>query len=84
MASIIFNDLEAMTGKLIKGDITPIVYDMIKDSQYILEFVKEYDSQWKEEERVIHEKQNTDSDTNRTTGVSIEDWISEYCKPFSL
>jgi hypothetical protein len=34
MSSLIREDLESLTGKLIQGSLTPVVYELLKDSPY--------------------------------------------------
>lgn len=83
-------DLESITGKIIRGDITPIVYDLVKDSRYIDLFVKDYldyvSTSVKEEikDNVCeqHDDSNTSENTNR--GISLEGWLSDNGELISL
>lgn len=39
-ANIYKAELESLTGKVFNGDITPIVFDLLKDSKHVVELVK--------------------------------------------
>lgn len=79
-------DLESLTGKIIRGDITPIVYELIKDSGHIQEFKEDFMDYMSEERSKDVLKQNIDSNTSEdtNTGFSFEKWLADAGEPISL
>lgn len=77
--SIVHDELELLTGKLIQGDITPIVYELLKDSPYkedIVEYqsllVKEHPLPKKETTTIGEEKEDFD-DWIKRVGIILEE-----------
>ena len=83
-------DLESLTGKIVRGDLTPLIYDLIKDSRYIDVFEQAYidymsDNEKEEIEKNVS-KQDTDIDSceNNDRGLDIEKWLSEQGELITL
>ena len=80
-------DLESLTGMLIRGSITPLVYNLLKDSPYKEDILQYKDLISKERRDSIDvQKQDKSSNTieeadNRT---SFERFLAEFGKPVSL
>lgn len=82
----VIEDLELLTGKLIRGDITPIVYDMIKDSGYLELFVSDYLDYMSDEEKKNVSEQNINNDSSEDThrGFSFEEWLASEGEPVTV
>ena len=65
-------ELEALTSKLYKGDFTPLIYDVLKDSDDLPALLKYLTGQEIEEEIVTVVQ--TDS------APSFEDWFRDFTK----
>ena len=83
-------DLESLTGKIVRGDLTPLIYDLIKDSRYIDVFEQAYidymsDNEKEEIENNVS-KQDTDINSceNNDRGFDIEKWLSEQGELITL
>ena len=86
MRDSIEEELEILTGKIIRGDITPLMYSLIKDSIFLDDFVKEYGDYLTEENKENVNKQRENKHTNKDSdrGFDFEKWLSESSKPISL
>ena len=85
--SSITEDLEALTGMLIRGPITPVVYNLLKDSPY-KEDILQYKDLISKERRELINVSKQDASTNTVeeddSRVSFERWLSDIGKPVSL
>jgi hypothetical protein len=72
-------DLECLTGKLIKGSLTPIIYDLLKDSPYIedLRTVKGGTD-------VSKQRTNTNNKPIVAGGSDIDKWLRQHGKAVTL
>lgn len=68
---IIKDELEYLTGKLYRGDITPIVYDLVKDSNYLKALLIDLGS--------VYESNKPVKNENRDNKVELHDWL-ESCE----
>lgn len=67
-------ELEILTGKLIRGDLTAIVYELVKDSPFKSDLIQY--SSLREEMSVVNKKRsNGDTNDNSSIGPSFKDWI---------
>lgn len=69
-------ELEVLTGKLIRGDITPIVYELVKDSAFLSD-IATYSTR-----EVITKYDNADrysytSNVDCGTGFVLKDWLRD-------
>lgn len=77
-------ELEMLTGKLIRGDLTPVVYDLIKDSAFKADLL-EYSSTVREEtEDVIETRLSRHADNNGSFGIDFKDWLANEVQPISV
>lgn len=77
-------ELEMLTGKLIRGDLTPVVYDLIKDSAFKTDLL-EYSSTVREEtEDVIETRLSRHADNNGSLGIDFKDWLANEVQPISV
>lgn len=76
-------DLECLTGRLIQGPLTPIVYQLLKDSPYKEELRYTLSTRGRE---MDVDEQNTDTASTEITNSrpSLAEWISKHGKPISL
>lgn len=84
MIKTIRSELEILKGSLIRGDATPIVYDLIKDSPFI-EDILEYSTISKGEKENVHKKRSVgDASINSGSGSAFEDWFKNEVQPISI
>lgn len=77
-------ELEMLTGKLIRGDLTSVVYDLIKDSAFKADLL-EYSSTVREEtEDVIETRLSRHADNNGSFGIDFKDWLANEVQPISV
>lgn len=67
-------ELEILTGKLIRGDITPMVYSLIKDSPFISDIIG-YSSKGEEVVNVCTKRSVGNTDNNGGSRSVFEDWL---------
>ena len=67
-------ELEILTGKLIRGDLTAIVYELVKDSSFKNDLVQ-YSSLREENSDVYKKRSNGDTNDNSSIGPSFKDWL---------
>lgn len=73
----ILAELEIYTGKLISGDITPIVYDMFKDSEDILGLIRYLDKQEGKVTDVYIDRPSETEGKDDTDRFDYEVWCSK-------
>ena len=83
---VILEELEFLTGKMLRGDITPLMYQLIKDSPFLDDFIDEYGVYLTEDNREYVSKQRNDKDTseNSSRGFDFEEWLGNSGKPISF
>lgn len=82
--SMLRTELEALTGKLIRGDLTPIVYELIKESPFKLDIL-EYSSIPKERiEDATKKRISGHANFDSCAGPNFEDWFSNEAQPITL
>ena len=77
-------ELEILTGKLIRGDLTPIVYELIKDSPY-LDDIFLYSSIQREDIGDVNEKKvsgHADHDIGRRDMFKV--WLSDEVQSITI
>ena len=72
--NIALQELEVLTGKYLSGDITPIVYDLLKDTKYKSELIS-YLSEGKIV-NVDNNKSNTTACEEDNLRPDLEKWFS--------
>lgn len=78
-------ELEVLTGKLIRGDITPIVYELIKDSPYVMDIFEHSAVVIKEEDTGdSQESPSRHADNNGRSGPSFESWLRDSVQSFPV
>ena len=74
------NELEVLTGKLIRGDITPIVYELVKDSVFLSDIAtystREVTTQYDNADRSSYT-----SNVDCSTGFILKDWLRDNVQP---
>lgn len=84
VSDMLRTELEMLTGKLIRGDLTPVVYDLIKDSPFKDDLL-EYSSTVREEtEDVIETRLSRHADNNGSFGIDFKDWLANEVQPISV
>lgn len=70
-------ELEALTGKLIRGDITAVVYELIKDSPFI-DDIYEYSGVEKEEVEDVYKGSGAGpTDDFSSFGADFQNWLTD-------
>lgn len=85
--SSVNEDLEALTGMLIQGPITPIIYNLLKDSPYkedILEYKDLISKERRDSINVSKQNASTDISTEADSRSSFEEWLADIGKPVTL
>lgn len=83
-SSMLRTELEMLTGKLIRGDLTPVVYDLIKDSPFKDDLL-EYSSAVREEtEDVIETRLSRHADDDGGFGIDFKDWLANEVQPIAI
>lgn len=84
--SIVREDLEALTGSLLMGPVTPILYNILKDSPCKEDILNYRDLISKERREEVVSKQNTSSNNIEVDDgrVSFEEWLRDIGKPVSI
>lgn len=79
-------DISLLTGKLISGDITPMVFELIKDSPYVDNFIKEYKDYLPKERSINVSEQDANTNTSKDSpaGLDFEEWLANSGKPITL
>lgn len=68
-------ELQAFTGKLFNGDITPVLFELLCTTDYmdeLLNFLREV------KVNVHTERSNKTTDTESGNRLSVEDWFSKF------
>lgn len=73
MIDIIQYDLQCLTGKVVSGDLTPLVYELLRGGRGMEEFINV---------SVEHEDNDTDEDSSR--GFDFTRWLTDNGKPVSI
>lgn len=76
-------DLEVLTGKIIRGDLTPIVYELIKDSTFISD-INLYGSTREGTKDVIATSTKRDAVHDGSTRLNFKDWFANEVQPVSV
>lgn len=76
----LLTELEVLTGKLIRGDITPIVYELIKDSAFVKDIVT-YSTREDEKEDDNTDRGSYTPNNHSGSGLIYKDWFSESVQP---
>lgn len=72
--NIALQELEVLTGKYLSGDITPIVYDLLKDTRYKSELIS-----YLSEGKIV----NVDNNKSNTTACEEDNLRPDFEKWFS-
>lgn len=72
----LLTELEVLTGKLIRGDMTPIVYELIKDSAFVKDIVT-YSTREDEKEDDSTNRDTYTPNNHSGSGLVYENWFSE-------
>lgn len=84
MRDMLRTEFEVLTGKLIRGDLTPIVYELIRESPYI-DDIFEYSSVAKEEAQSDSEKSSSQyADEHGSAGPSFESWFANEVQSITV
>lgn len=85
--SSVREDLETLTGMLIQGPITPIVYNLLKDGPYKEDILQYKDLISKERREIIDvskQDQSSNTDEKADSRISFEEWLADIGKPVSI
>ena len=77
-------ELEMLTGKLIRGDLTPVVYDLIKDSPFKGDLLVYSSTAREETEDVIETRLSRHTDNDGSFGIDFKDWLANEVQPISI
>ena len=70
------SELQAFTGQLFTGDITPVLYDLLKTTDHVNELLNFLRGEVKSN---VHPKRpDKVTNTESSNGLSIEDWFSKF------
>lgn len=65
------SELEELTGKVFSGDLTPMVFDLVKESVFKTELIKELTG----EDFIV---ERDDEPAELETVVEFDDWFSRF------
>lgn len=77
------HEFEVLSGKLIRGDITPMVYELVKDSPFIMDLL-EYSSVREETEDVAETRVSGHANEYGGARLDIKDWIANEVQPITV
>lgn len=73
MVNVIQYDLQCLTGKVVSGDLTPLVFDLLKGGKGMEEFIN-----------VSIEHEDNDTSEDCCGGIDFTQWLSDNGKPVSI
>lgn len=65
---VFYEELESLTGKIFQGDLTPIVFDLLKESQSVEDLL-----------RYLKKEENSDVDSNETQDAVRKESYNRPC-----
>lgn len=80
---LISSELEVLTGKLIRGDITPLVYELIKDSAFIDDIFEISTVEKEVGEDVSEGKIPGYADNISNVGFDFKNWLTNEVQSIS-
>lgn len=81
---MLMTELEILTGKLIRGDITPIVFDLIKDSHFINDIFELTLDNGECDKNASKEEVSRVTNNDCGIGPDFQEWFSNSVQPVTI